>query len=167
MAELTSSERLQPSLLDRLTDDEPTQNVESRDKRVLSMQRLREFVLRDLQWLLNCGNFEQSTDLSDHPHVKNSVVNYGVPDLSGLTASGANIPDLERRLRDAIWNFEPRLLRNSLKVRARVDPSAAHHNAIVFEIEGELWAQPLPLRLFMRTELDLESGEMAVSDITR
>jgi type VI secretion system protein ImpF len=167
MAELTASERLQPSLLDRLTDDEPSKSVESREKRVLSMQRLRDFVLRDLQWLLNCGNFEQTNDLSDYPHVKNSVLNYGVPDLSGLTASGANVPELERRLRDAIWNFEPRILRNTLKVRARVDSSSAQHNALVFEIEGELWAQPLPQRLYMRTELDLESGEMAVSEVSR
>ena len=36
MAELTPKERLQPSLLDRLTDDEPEQQQESRDKRVLS-----------------------------------------------------------------------------------------------------------------------------------
>ena len=44
MAELTSKERLQPSLLDRLTDDEPDKTQESRDQRVLSANRLRECV---------------------------------------------------------------------------------------------------------------------------
>jgi type VI secretion system protein ImpF len=53
MAELTPQERLQPSLLDRLTDEEPDQLQESREKRVLSMSRLRDFVLRDLAWLFN------------------------------------------------------------------------------------------------------------------
>jgi type VI secretion system protein ImpF len=167
MAELTSSERLQPSLLDRLTDDAPDQAVESRDKRVLSVQRLREFVLRDLQWLLNCGNLEQTIDLEAYPLVRSSVLNYGVPDLSGATLSGANLADLERQLRDAIWNFEPRLLRHSLRVRAQASPDESHHNALMFEIEGELWAQPLPVRLFMRTELDLDTGEVSVSDVNR
>jgi len=40
VAELTAQERLQPSLLDRLTDDEPDQSQESREKRVLLMSRL-------------------------------------------------------------------------------------------------------------------------------
>lgn len=33
MAELTPKDRLQPSLLDRLTDDEPDKTQESREKR--------------------------------------------------------------------------------------------------------------------------------------
>ena len=41
MAELAPRERLQPSLLDRLTDDEPDQEVESRERRVLSVRGLR------------------------------------------------------------------------------------------------------------------------------
>jgi type VI secretion system protein ImpF len=41
------------------------------------------------------------------------------------------------------------------------------HNALVFEIAGELWAQPVPLELFLKTEIDLESGEIAVSEVAR
>jgi type VI secretion system protein ImpF len=53
MAELFQKERLQPSLLDRLADDEPYKKTESRDQRVLSFHKLKQFVLRDLQWLLS------------------------------------------------------------------------------------------------------------------
>ena len=55
MAELTPKERLQPSLLDRLTDDAPAEKVESREQRVLSLTKLRQSVNRDLGWLLNTG----------------------------------------------------------------------------------------------------------------
>jgi len=41
MAELTPKERLQPSLLDRLTDEEPDRRQESRDKRILSPAKLK------------------------------------------------------------------------------------------------------------------------------
>jgi type VI secretion system protein ImpF len=34
----------------------------------------------------------------------------------------------------------------------------------LFDIEAELWAQPLPLRLFLRTEIDLETGGVKVSE---
>ncbi len=42
MAELTPKERLQPSLLDRLTDNEPDRNVEERAARALSRPSARE-----------------------------------------------------------------------------------------------------------------------------
>ena len=58
MAELSPKERLQPSLLDRLTDDEPDEQEESRDRRVLSMSQLRQSVLRDVGWLLNTRSLE-------------------------------------------------------------------------------------------------------------
>jgi type VI secretion system protein ImpF len=45
-----------------------------------------------------------------------------------------------------------------------VDKEAMNANSVVFEIEGELWAQPVPLRIFLKTELDLETGEVQVTD---
>lgn len=164
MPELTPKERLQPSLLDRLTDEEPGKQVESRDKRVLTLQKLRAAVLRDVTWLLNTCNLETTDPLGEYPLVKHSVLNFGMHDLTGQTASGLDVGELERALRQAIMDFEPRLVRSSLKVRAVVDPARMSHNALTFEIEGELWAQPLPIRLFLRTELDLESGNVSVQD---
>ena len=38
------------------------------------------------------------------------------------------------------------------------------HNVIEFEIRGELWAQPVPLALLLRTRLDLEAGQVEVID---
>jgi type VI secretion system protein ImpF len=69
VAELTPQEKLQPALLDRLTDDEPDRKVESREQRVLSVQRLKAALLRDLAWLLNTGHLETVQDLDDYPEV--------------------------------------------------------------------------------------------------
>jgi type VI secretion system protein ImpF len=166
MAELTPTERLQPSLLDRLTDEEPALNQESRSRRVLSIQRLRESVLRDVAWLLNTTNLADD-DLRDrYPDVAQSVVNYGLPDMAGITASAVDVAELESLVRQAILDFEPRIIGKSLNVRAHA-ADEMNHNALVFEIHGELWAQPVPLELFMKTEIDLESGEFSVSDVTR
>jgi type VI secretion system protein ImpF len=167
MAELTPSERLQPSLLDRLTDEEPAQAQEGRNRRVLSIQRLRECVLRDVAWLLNTTNLAQKDLVESHPLVAQSVVNYGLPDLAGLTASTIDIGEMEALVRQAIWDFEPRILRHTLRVQAHGSDDQFNHNALVFEIAGELWAQPVPLELFLKTEIDLESGEIAVSEMSR
>ena len=167
MAEqLTPQERLQPALLDRLTDDEPAKNVEAIERRVLSKSRLRQAVLRDLAWLFNAIRLESSVDLSGLSHVRRSVVNFGLPALSGLTASTLEVPDLERAIRQAIIDFEPRILPTTLQVRAVVESSALdHHNVVGIEIHGQLWAQPVPLELLLRTEIDLETGRVEIADL--
>lgn len=164
MAELTPKERLQPSLLDRLTDNEPDRKVEGRDHRVLSPARLRESVRRDLSWLFNSINLAAVQDLESYPQVERSTLNYGLPDMSGQTSSSVHAPTLEKVLRRAIWEFEPRLLKESVRIKVLQNTGSYSHNALVILIEAELWAQPIPLRLFLRTDLDLETGEVRVSE---
>lgn len=164
MAELTQKERLQPSLLDRLTDHEPEERQEGRDKRVLPPSRLRESVRRDLAWLFNTPNLAAIMDLTDFPQVADSVVNFGLPSLAGRTTASVDVAELERLLRHAIWTFEPRLLKNSVKVRLVADEQQMSNNALAFFIEAELWSQPMPLRLYLKTEIDLELGAVNVID---
>jgi type VI secretion system protein ImpF len=166
MAELTPKERLQPSLLDRLTDDEPDRKQESRDKRVLSPLRLRDSVRRDLSWLFNATQLATVEALDAFPHVQRSTVNFGIPDLAGRSLSSVDPVVVERLLRRAIWDFEPRLLRSSVKVRLVESAEQDHHNALYFTIEADLWAQPVPLRLFLKTELDLEDGSVRISELS-
>jgi len=163
--ELTPQERLQPSLLDRLTDYEPDLMREGPDKKILSPQRLRDSVKRDLTWLLNTTNLSTVQDLARYPEVETSVVNFGAPDLAGRVASSIDTAALARELRQAINNFEPRLKRSSLKVR--IDTVAADHrpNSLRFLIEADLWSQPLPIRLYLRTDIDFEDGEARVVEV--
>ena len=165
MADLTPRERLQPSLLDRLTDDDPTGKLEPREKRVLTPSQLRECVRRDLTWLFNTTQAGSTIPkLGGAPLAAGSVVNFGIPDLAGRTASTVDLAALERLLRQAIWDFEPRLVRGSVRVKGIVDAREMSHNAVSFTIEAELWAQPMPLQLFLRTQVDLEDGRVRVSE---
>jgi type VI secretion system protein ImpF len=164
MTDLTPQERLQPSLLDRLTDADPTNKTEPRERRVLSMQRLRDGVLRDLRWLLNTGHLETVESLEAYPRARNSVLNYGLPDLSGANVVSMDAAQVERLVRDAITKFEPRINPKTLKVTVKVDRELMNQNALTFQIEGELWAQPTPVALFLKTVLDMESGDVEIPD---
>lgn len=164
MAELTAQERLQPSLLDRLTDDDPTQTQESREQRVLSMSRLRECVLRDLAWLFNANCPLSAEEVERYPRAADSVINFGIPPLAGMTFRALDLNMLENALRQSILNFEPRILGGSLRIRAALTSAQMSHNLLGFEIEGDLWAQPLPLQLYLKTEIDLESGQVKIKE---
>lgn len=164
LADITPKERLQPSLLDRLTDDEPD-NRAIRNPPVMSLHRLRESVLRDLEFLLNTTQLGATTDLDGLAGVERSTLNYGVPDLVGKTRF--DITQIERLLRRAILDFEPRLLKDSVRVQhlggdTPGSKAGARPTVLSFSIEAELWAHPVPERLFLRTELDLDRGEIKI-----
>jgi type VI secretion system protein ImpF len=166
MPELTPQERLQPALLDRLTDEEPETTQEPREQRVMTKNRLRQAVLRDLAWLFNSTRLESSIDLTGLTDVRRSVINFGLPALAGRAASSIDVTALERAIRQAILDFEPRILANTLQVTALLEPrSLDHHNVIGVEIRSELWAQPVPLELLVRTEIDLETGKVQIADL--
>ena len=164
MAELTSQERLQPSLLDRLTDADPDTSKESRGRRVLSMQRMRAAVLRDLASLLNTGQLETIEDLESYPEVRNSVLNFGMPDITGLSIAGTDTVELEKAVRDAIVRFEPRIAAKTVRVSVVKDEAGMSRNSMVFNISGQLWAEPTPITLYLKTEVDLETGGVTVAD---
>jgi type VI secretion system protein ImpF len=147
-------------LLDRLTDDEPYKKSESRDQRILSFQKLKKSVMRDLIWLFNVESLQATEDLSQYPEIQKSVLNYGIQGLIGKKASGLDLAAIEGFLKDAISKFEPRILPNTIKIRSASDSDQMSANTVIFEIEGEIWAQPMPERLYFKTIFDIELGSV-------
>ena len=168
MANLRAVDRLQPALLDRLTDDAPDSLVETAEARVIGRNRLRELVLRDLSWLFNTTAPGDSIDWAGAPHARNSVLNFGLPPLSGATASTIDPLVLQARVKQAILDHEPRILPQTLVVEVLLSElQMDHHNQIGFRISGQLWAQPVPLELMLHTDIDLETGRVAVRELDR
>jgi type VI secretion system protein ImpF len=149
-------DRLQPCLLDRLTDEDPGNREESRNQRIISIQRYKSGVLRDLEWLFNSvGHYPDEAvgglTFADYKEAYRSVVNFGIRQLYGRLAP--DIGEIEKQLFDALVTFEPRINRHTLKVRVQIE-----RNILSIELTGELWVNPLPEKLFIKTELDLETS---------
>ncbi len=160
MSAPTSLEHLQPCLLDRLKDDAPQDREESRAQRVISHQRYRQGVLRDLEWLLNTSApiaRQNGFSLEDYPETRKSVLNYGLRHIIGMTSP--DVDEVCRNMMEVIRTFEPRINAATLRIRAE-----RKRNTLIFEIRGELWARPLPEQLFLRTQVDLEIGLCVVGD---
>lgn len=154
-------ERIQPCLLDRLTDENPEAVKESRNERVISVKRYREGVLRDLIWLLNAKAHTDRDGLDEFPEVARSVLNFGTRDLCGLISSSLDLGTLEQEIAEAMRRLEPRINPGSLGVTA-VYGSQKFANGIAIEIRGDLWAYPVPEQLYIRTEIDLDTGKYTV-----
>lgn len=164
MADKTIAERLQPSLLDRLTDNETDMLSERREDRVIDVRALREIIQRDLGWLLNTNNSETIIDAEIYPNIATSVLNFGVRDVTGDYSNMNKAETIRRAIGDAIEAFEPRILRGSAEVEMRLDKDAS--GAIVkYDIHADMWAQPLPMELFLRSEVDMTTGEFALERV--
>lgn len=166
MANWSLPDKLQPSLLDRLTDRQPDKKKESSLQQVLSQSQYRDAVIRDLGWLLNSISLDSVVDLSAYPLAAKSVVNFGLPDISGHNSSSIDTESLEKALKKVIEQYEPRIIRNTLKISVQSNPEDMSHNSLVFEIEGVVFGQPMPFQVILRSELDLENGTFEVSEAT-
>ena len=164
MGQWSRKQRLQPSLLDRLTDLQPEKSKESAAQQNMSQNEFKQAVIRDLGWLLNSVALDVCVDLDAYPEVRRSVINYGLPDLSGHTSSTVDARGIEKAIRQAIHQFEPRIIRNTLKVTVHTNPQAMSHNALIFEIAGAVFGQPSPFQVVLKSELDLESCEFQLSE---
>ncbi|HEY5707593.1 MAG TPA: type VI secretion system baseplate subunit TssE [Terrimicrobiaceae bacterium] len=154
-------EKIQPCLLDRLTDENPESQKESRSERIISMRRYRDGVLRDLVWLLNAKAHTADEGLNEFPEVAHSVLNFGSRDLSGLISSGMDLGDLEHDIAEAVRRFEPRINPRTLLVTAVIGTKRDSYGVSI-EIRGELWAHPIPEQLYLRSEIDLDTGQHIV-----
>jgi type VI secretion system protein ImpF len=158
VTEIEPRDRLQPALLDRLIRDE------GEAARVISKSELRQAVLRDLSWLFNAT--QPHADWPEkHPALAGTVLNFGLPPLAGTQLSKLDISMLERAIAETIKRFEPRILPETLVVRAVEGASVLDtHNMVEFEIRGQMWAQPVPLEILLRTQMDLEAGQVEVRE---
>jgi type VI secretion system protein ImpF len=135
--------------------------IEHSDKGVISMRRLRECVQRDLGWLLNSASLDVNEDLSRYPYVAKSVLNYGMPSFAGRTVSSIEPKVAAQRIRDVINIYEPRLSRVQVIPEQTTTPDEM---TLSFRIEADLWGQPVAQHLVLRTSIDIESGDVRVTE---
>lgn len=156
MAQPSLPPGLLPSLKDRLIDPD---SVGTRAQPGYTLVQILESVREDLEELLNTRRSHERLD-SDYPELGKSIVAYGLPDLSTMSASTAGKQEaMARLIEKAILQNEPRL-RN---VRANVVWSRAFDLRAHFHIEAELRVTPSP-RIAFETEIELTTGYASIRE---
>jgi len=112
-------------LFDRLVDLYPEADEGERPFRILNREQLKASVRRELERLLNT---RCSLPLHELGEVERSVVNYGIPDFSSLSAHNADDRALIASIiGQTISAFEPRLTH----FRVEVGPSDDRESAAI------------------------------------
>lgn len=154
--------KIQPFLLDRLTDNKDNQAFFDSKESTYSIDQLRQSIERDLQWLFETIALSANSSLAieDYEHIPSSVINYGIPDIIGAIARSIDEKDLEKKLTLAIQRFEPRIIKESIKLKVNIAKTKASTLDELFEIQldGMLWAQPRHVPFKLKRQVTMVSS---------
>ena len=149
-----------PSVLDRLIDLEPQSSREALHSNYGSLDDVKNAVRRDLEWLLNTRRMVSGLG-GDLQELKRSVVNYGIPDITGVDIENKIVgKSLRNDIEEAIRTFEPRFL----DVSVTMEPTSPTDRQIRLRIEAKLDVDPVPEPMVFDTILQLGSSTVALNE---
>ncbi|MCU0719396.1 MAG: type VI secretion system baseplate subunit TssE [Pirellula sp.] len=162
MSRIRTDQLLVPSLLDRLIDDEPDVSVELPKQRAQKLRELKKSVKRDLEYLLNT-RVSLRFYPEDFKNVETSVLNFGIPDFSGVAMGSRKQQEILReRVEAAVVRFETRF--KAVHVELVLDPDSSLQRSIRFRIDGILHAEPAPEPVVFDSILSPVVGEFVVRE---
>jgi|TARA_B110000014_G_C20092058_1_gene571883 type VI secretion system protein ImpF len=164
MPPIDRDQQLTPSLLDRLLDDEPGNQREAVKQRHQVLREMKLSVRRDLENLLNtrwrCVAWPPNLE-----ELETSLVNYGIPDFTGIRFASANTQDELRSILEAvIRRFEPRFSQVRVELITNAD---SLDRTLRFRIDAMLHAEPVVEPVVFDTTLKTSTGDFEVSGENR
>jgi type VI secretion system protein ImpF len=165
MRENLGKTSLRPSLLERL------RSMESRpaSERGVSIAELKRAVRDDLEHLLNTRqrckalppSSGEATESTRDPGLKQSLVNYGIPDFTSAEfGTAADCESFRRALEEAIQRYEPRLSPVQVTLVGRDE----FDRTLKFRIDAVLLAEPVPEPVVFNSALEPMTGEISVRE---
>lgn len=148
-----------------VTEDGRVLSVRSLERREGAGQAtLRENLAQDLANLMATINLDSAQSLDGFDHVKRSILNYGMSDLTHLTVDDSRRTKLAQDLKRSLLAHEPRLVPETLVVKLRSTSGRSHH--VAFDITAEMAAKPVDVPLEFVAEIDTGAGKVALSNLT-
>ncbi len=153
-----------PSILDRLTDNQPGLAADPPITREESERRYRLAVERDVEALLNTRRTMVPAP-EWCPELRRSVYDFGLIDTTGIPVATKSGKDrLLTALQDAIERFEPRLARPRVRL---LDAQQVRAPQMRFVVEAVLVLDPGREDVVFDTVLEIASGEYDVHHTDR
>lgn len=164
MAKARSNPVLLQSFLDRLVEDDIDFLPGVRKSHAQSLHAIKQSVRRDLQNLLNtrsrCSSWPPNLD-----ELECSLVNYGIPDFTGVNMSRASArEELREVLEQVIRTFEPRF--KTVKVTL-LENQEEFDRTLRFRIEALLLVKPAPERVLFHSRVEPATSTVEVKDLER
>ena len=147
-----------PSLLDRLSDDEPENKVRDPQPFLQTRREWEATLLAEVELLLNAKRAAREVP-EEYRYCADSLLEYGVPDCTGM---GVKSPAAQNELRAAIQTtlrrFEPRLISVSVTVEAPSDIEPL----LRFKVDALIRTESKPEPIRFETILQIDRSRLVV-----
>jgi type VI secretion system protein ImpF len=151
---------VQPSILDRLTDESPQVPGDPPVTREASVRAFRASVQRDVGWLLNTRRSIVPLP-PGCPELVRSVHEFGLPDTTSVpVGSKRGRENMIAMMQDAIERFEPRLASPRVRI---IEVAQVHAPQVRFTVEATLRMDPSPEAVTFDAVLEVARGEYDVA----
>lgn len=161
MARLEADQPLQPSILDRLIDDNPDSLRDPSKSRGQNLAELRQAVRRDLENLLNARQPAMSWRKGQED-LSTSLYNYGIPDFTSANLGADRDRELFRQeIEQTIRRAEPRFQTVSVTM-LDVGGTEQLDRSMRFRIDALMYADPAPEPMVFDSILDAATRSFAV-----
>lgn len=160
MARVRQDLPLNASVLERLVDRDPETQREAPRGRGQVLRDLKDSVCRDIEHLLNtrARNLVVPAGLTE---LKQSLVNYGLPDFTGTPVGSARDREgLVRAIQAVLRQHEPRFKKVDVKLLDNAEPL---DRTLRFRIDALLHAEPAPEPVVFDSTLRPATGDFEVS----
>lgn len=160
MARVRQDQPLTASVLDRLVDRDPEARTEAPRTRGQVLRELKDAVCHDIQNLLNTRArcLVVPAGLTE---LKQSLVNYGLPDFTGMPIGSARDREgLARAIQAVLRQHEPRFKKVDVKLLDNAEPL---DRTLRFRIDALLHAEPAPEPVVFDSTLQPATGDFEVS----
>ena len=159
MARAEPNTSIVPSILDRLLDEDPGVTQEPMAGRFQGVRGMERAVARDLETLLNTRQEILQALPDEFAEVSNSLLTYGLPDLSSFSLDSEDDRGRVRRvIEQAIANCEPRLER----VQVILQAPRENERGLRFRIDALLRVDPAPEPVTFDAMLQLNTQQYIV-----
>ena len=156
-----SDHQLQASILDRLIDDEPDNQLSTSRGMAINLKTLRASVRRDLEALLN-ARIHWHTWPRQYEELATSVLTYGLPGFSNMPVSSTEGRELLcQKVRDTILRFEPRFIEVEVSC---LEDDLPLDRIMRLRINALLWAEPEPELISFDSEVEPINLGMTVQE---
>lgn len=122
---------------------------------------LRAEVLHDLAMLVNTVAMESTIDLEAFSDVRQSILNYGLPDIAARTIDEESVGNIGKEVELALKNFEPRLMSQSVKV-VRDITLDRHELRIRFIVSADLACNPVNVPVQFVADVELATSKIVI-----
>lgn len=162
MAELSAEQAVVLSILDRLQDDQPSLSRDPAKTQGEAIFELKQSIRQDLENLLNCRR--RGTTWPAHlSELASSLVNYGLPDLTGLdTGTTESREGLRRTLETVIRTFEPRF--KAVRIRM-LDNAEPMDRTLRFRIDAMVRVDPVTEPVIYDSTVDPVAGNLEIRGV--